>query len=203
MKNLLSSVRHRFERLAARPQPSATSELDQAGKLTNALEKLQGRDRVGVAGEASLVVGGAVAGAAVSSTVAGVAGATTLLGSTSAAGILGGVFVTTTPLGWVVGSAAAAGMIGYGLVKMVQSGSKQDRVREQYAQVFSAQLAALNPTQHSPEQGNFDTLLCRAVSCGALEDAAALRLASLVKDGRLPETVATQRLTALLARYPF
>ncbi len=98
-------------------------------KVRAALDKLKGRDRVGVMGEGAALLGGAGAGAALAGSAAGMAGATTLLGSTSLASLLGGVFVTTTPIGWVVGSAAVAGAAGYGIAKLIRSGSKQDQLR--------------------------------------------------------------------------
>ena len=60
-------------------------------KVRAALDKLKGRDRVGVMGEGAALLGGAGAGAALAGSAAGMAGATTLLGSTSLASLLGGV----------------------------------------------------------------------------------------------------------------
>lgn len=85
----------------------------------------------GVAGEHLAAIGGVVGGIAVAGTVAGTAGATTLLGSGALASALGGVFVTTTPVGWVVGSAALLGAAGYGIAKMIRSGSSQDQMRKE------------------------------------------------------------------------
>lgn len=94
----------------------------------SALERMKRspRDRIGILGELGVTGIGAVAGAAVSSAAAGAAGAATLAGSTTLASILGGVFVTTTPIGWVVGSVAAGAGIGYAASKLVRSGGKAD-----------------------------------------------------------------------------
>ncbi len=94
----------------------------------SALEKMKRspRDRIGILGELSVTGLGAVAGAAVSGAAAGAAGAATLAGSTTLASILGGIFVTTTPVGWVVGAAAAGAGLGYAASKLVRSGGKAD-----------------------------------------------------------------------------
>ena len=79
----------------------------------NALLKIKesGRDKIGLFGEALGFGIGTVGGIGLAGTVASVAGASTLLGSTTLASILGGVFVTATPVGWVVGAAATAGSL--------------------------------------------------------------------------------------------
>lgn len=94
----------------------------------SALEKMKRspRDRIGILGELGVTGLGAAAGAAVSCAAAGVAGAATLAGSTTLASILGGVFVTTTPVGWVIGSVAAGAVLGYAASKLVRSGGKAD-----------------------------------------------------------------------------
>jgi hypothetical protein len=64
---------------------------------------------------------GAGLGAASAATIAGAAGATTVLGSTSLASALPFV-AASTPIGWVVGSAAVAGFMVYSLVRLARGG---------------------------------------------------------------------------------
>lgn len=59
--------------------------------MTSAIEKLKGRDKVGVVSEYASTAGGIAAGAVVASKVAAVAGASTLFGSTTLATALGGL----------------------------------------------------------------------------------------------------------------
>jgi len=73
---------------------------------------------------------GIASGAATASSIASAAGATTLCSSTLLASALGGIFITTTPVGWVVGSAAAAGIIGFGVARWAMSGGKEDQKRK-------------------------------------------------------------------------
>ena len=95
-------------------------------EYNKALEKLKGRDKVGVLGDVLGVGAGIASGVAASGGIAGAAGASTLLGSSALGSLAGGVFVAATPVGWVIGSAAAAGMLGYGISKVIRSGGKVD-----------------------------------------------------------------------------
>jgi len=95
------------------------------------LEKMKKspRDRVGILGEFGATGLGIGAGAGVAGATASAAGVATLFGSSTLASALGGVFVTTTPVGWVVGSIALGGTVGYGISKLVSSGGKNDAIK--------------------------------------------------------------------------
>lgn len=180
-------------------QPIAVSDEppEDAAKLRYALEKLQGRDRVGVAGEAAAVAGSAAAGAALAGSVAGAAGASTLLGSTTLAGVLGGVFVTATPVGWVLGSAVVAGALGYGAVKLMRSGGKQDHLRAELSGRLSSRLVALEQTGHSVGIDGLRRLLRERLESGAITPEAARRVSMLVDQGHLDPDLAVRRICAI------
>ncbi|MBI5251287.1 MAG: ankyrin repeat domain-containing protein [Desulfomonile tiedjei] len=97
-----------------------------------ALEKMKQspKDRIGILGSLGATGLGAAAGAAASGSIAAALGITTLLGSSTLGSIVGGVLVTTTPVGWVIGSAAAAAAIGYGVSKLIRSGARADVIKE-------------------------------------------------------------------------
>jgi hypothetical protein len=111
----------------------------------HALEKMKRspRDRLGILGELGVTGLGVTTGVAISGTVAGVAGAATLAGSTALASLLGGVFVTTTPVGWIVGSAVVCGSLAYTLGKRVRSGSKCDTIKAQTIKELESRIAAM------------------------------------------------------------
>lgn len=92
-----------------------------------ALEKMKRspRDRLGILGELGVTGMGVTTGIALSGTVAVAAGTATLAGSTTLASLLGGIFVTTTPVGWVVGSAVVCGSLAYA----VGNGAQRRQVR--------------------------------------------------------------------------
>jgi len=110
-----------------------------------ALEKMKKspRDRIGILGELGVTGLGAAAGAALSGAAAGVAGVATLAGSSTLASILGGVFITTTPIGWVVGSVAAGAGLGYAASKLVRSGGKSDVYRINSIRDLEARISQL------------------------------------------------------------
>lgn len=108
-----------------------------------ALEKMKNspEDRLGTLSEIGITFAGATAGFVVAGAAASAVGATTLLGSATLAGVLGGVFVTSTPVGWLVGGMALAGGATYGLTKLLRSSSKADEEKAKNIRVMEAQLS--------------------------------------------------------------
>lgn len=180
-------------------QPSVLSDEQRAevDKLRHALDKMRGRDRVGVAGESAALAGSAAAGAALAGSVAGAAGASTLLGSTTLAGVLGGVFVTATPVGWVLGSAVVAGALGYGAVRLVRSGGKQDRLRAEISDRLNTRLETLEQRCAIDSDLDIGRLIAERLEAGVITPEAAQRIVSLVEKGHLDPELAAQRLRAI------
>lgn len=96
-------------------------------------------DRVGTVGRGITAGLGALGGAAASGTVASACGASTLLGSSTLASLLGGIFVTTTPVGWVVGTAAAGAAVCYGAGRLISSGARADAERAELVREMEAE----------------------------------------------------------------
>ena len=118
----------------------------------SALEKMKksSRDRVGVLGELSATGLGGLAGAGLAGTAAGAAGVATIFGSSTFGSILGGIFVTTTPIGWVLGSVALGGVVGYGISKLVNSGGKSDAIKKMNIYELQKRVEQLqNQSQHA------------------------------------------------------
>jgi hypothetical protein len=176
---------------------SADQNTDKA-KLANAIKKLSGRDKVGVSAEVLATAGGAAAGIAAASTVAGAAGATTLLGSTGLASLFGGIFVTTTPVGWVIGSAVIAGAAGYGLMRMVRSGASQDITRREMIERLTKRLSSLQ--EQSEEQAplvELRQLVALTLAAELISDEQGRRIVKLVENGSLNPALAVDRLKSL------
>jgi len=160
--------------------------------ISNAIEKLKGKDKVGVAGEALSIAGGSVTGAAAAGTIASAAGATTLLGSSTLASAFGGIFVATTPIGWVIGSSVIAGAAGYGIAKMIRSGSIQDLKRKEIIKRLSKRLDKI----HTQEGKNTDTkiiqinqLMVLLIANESITEKQAKRMIQLIEDEKLaPDT---------------
>lgn len=122
-----------------------------------ALEKMKKspRDRVGILGELGVTGIGLTAGVAASGSIAAATGAATIAGSTTLASILGGVFVTTTPVGWVVGSAIAGGTLAYSAGKLIRSGSRCDKFKEINIYELEKRISAMrNEAKTAPQQND-------------------------------------------------
>jgi hypothetical protein len=180
-------------------QPKSESN---ANQLSQAIKKLKGKDKVGVLGEVLTGVTGGAAGAAAAGTLASAAGASTLLGSTSLAGALGSVFVTATPVGWVLGAAAFAGAVGYGISKLVRSGSKHDQIREQLIKRLKARITNTN-TKNTIEESQaplieLKQLLSVALEKNLITDARSESMVQLIENGSMNAEIATLRIKSLI-----
>ena len=175
---------------------------EERGKLSAAIKKLRARDTVGVSAEVLATAGGAAAGAAAAGTVASVAGASTLLGSSVLGSAFGGIFVATTPVGWVVGSAVLVGAAGYGLTKLARSGAQQDRLRREIVERLARRLESLNRDGETKTQlTELTQLVTVALAAGLITDVQGQRMVDLVERGSLEVEVAVRRLKDLaLAR---
>ncbi len=197
LRQAASERAQRRNRVEIQPSVFPDEQRPEVEKLRYALDKLRGRDRVGVAGESAAVAGSAAAGAALAGSVAGAAGASTLLGSTTLAGVLGGVFVTATPVGWVLGSAVVAGALGYGAVKLVRSGGKQDRLRAEMSERLNTRLEALEQRRAIDSDLELGRLIGERLEAGVISPEAAQRVLVLVEKGHLSPDLAAQRLRAI------
>lgn len=168
--------------------------------IESAISKLSKSDRIGKASEILSVVGGATAGASAAGAVASAAGATTLLGSTTLASALGGVFVVTTPVGWVAGCALAGGAAAYGVARMLKSGGKNDQLRSEIVGRLSARLKALRHSERSEASTN--TLrghIELALADNTISAEQARRIIALVETGKMDPAVAIERVKQLKA----
>jgi hypothetical protein len=180
--------------------PNPDTEAESSKDIEDAIHKLEGRDRLGKLGEGMGTAGGALAGASAAGVIASAAGASTLFGSTTLAGALGGVFVASTPVGWVVGSAALAGAAGYGIAKMIRSGSRQDKVREEIIERLKKRLGTIRGKRG--EQVALDELrllLPVVIKSGLVTEDQAERMITLVNNGHLGAEIALLRIRAISA----
>lgn len=172
-------------------------------EIKSAIKKLKSKDSVGLTGDVLATVGSAVAGASAAGAVSSIAGASTLLGSTALASALGGVIVTTTPVGWVIGGAAVAGTIGYGIAKMIRSGERHDGIRSQIAAKLKHRLDLVgNRKNDGAELKELRVKLDSAVERGLLAKDRADHMLSLARKKTIPADLALERVSAILAAVP-
>jgi uncharacterized protein (DUF2235 family) len=121
-----------------------------------------------------------------------------LLGSGVLASIFGGLFVTATPIGWVMGSAALMGAAGYGIAKMIRSGSAQDQIRKEVTQRLIQRLAVLKAEKVSPDcKAELSKLIALTLASGSISGEAASRLVTLVEAGTLKPQLALERVRSI------
>lgn len=181
---------------------SQVSTSESTKDIEAAIEKLKGADKVGRAGEVLGVAGGALAGASAAGAVAAAAGATTIFGSATLGTLLGGTFVAATPVGWVIGTAAVAGAAGYGIARMIRSGSEQDQARKEIVERLTQRLAAVEAK--AGEQSALDELrrlMPVALQRGFMSENQAKRMIELVDRKTLSATVALSRLQGIVERH--
>jgi len=115
----------------SQPQQQQPQELS-AEDYIKALERMKKspKDRIGTLASLGAVGLGAAGGVAASTAIAGVAGATSIWGLSTVGSLVGVSVVAATPVGWVIGSAAGAAAIAYGVSKLVRSGGRADAIKE-------------------------------------------------------------------------
>lgn len=181
-----------------KPETQKSSARMEATRIADAIHKLKRPDKVGVAGVGLGTSAGVAGGTAAAGALASAAGATTLLGSTTLASALGGVFVATTPIGWIVGCGIAGGAIGLGIAKLIRSGGAQDQIREDMVKRFQTKLDALRRSEGKQYNlDNLKTVLSAAMKNNSISDDQAERLIKLVSDGKLQAKVALDRINAI------
>lgn len=173
-----------------------TADISEEDKLKKSISALDGKDRVGLLGEGLGAAIGAAGGLATSGTIAAAAGATTFAGSSFLGSALGGVFVTATPVGWVIGSAIVLGAAGYGASKLVRSGSEQDRVRADLVEKLSERLGQIQSVDPNQERSlsELNQLAAVCIAGGLIGEGAVYRMAGLVEEGKLDAEIAVKRL---------
>lgn len=189
-KSALEKLNRRFVK-ACKEMPSLSEE----ELLKKSIASLDGKDRIGLLGDSAAAVIGGLGGAAAAGSIASAAGASTLLGSTTLASALGGVFVTATPIGWVIGSAAVLGAAGYGAGKLIRSGSEQDSVRAELINSLKQKMQTLKSQQPKEDEETELTQLCAICIAGGILDQDDMeRMLTLINEGKMPVSIAIDRL---------
>lgn len=159
-------------------------------------------DKMRILGESGITLVGAGLGAASAATLAGAAGATTVLGSTTLAGALPFV-AAATPVGWVIGSAAAAGFMVFAIARLIRGGGLaegrkyellshyREREQELRARESAGEITEVDRTQ-------FIVALREIVEKDAIRPDQAFRLIEQVEAGRISLTQAFSTLQILV-----
>lgn len=167
--------------------------------LEAAIDRLEGKDKIGTVGEIIGSIGGVGAGAATAGALAGALGATTFLGSTTLGSLVGGFLVTTTPVGWVIGCAVVGGAAAYGVTRLVRSGGQQDAVRATLKKRLRKRLDNLrNKGKDEAALRQLREVMAEALDKHVLDDAQVARTLALIESGSLSVSIALDRIRAML-----
>ena len=172
-------------------------------KLIDDLEK-KPEDKGRILGDIGITAVGAGLGVAAAGSVAVAMGATSIFGVTSAAGWLGLTVVAATPVGWVLGSAAAAGVAAYTVSRFIRNGGmsegKKAKLLNRYRE--EARLVAAKEEAGSiadSDRTRFIVALRDLISKDVIPPDLAFRFIEQVERGGLPISQALVLISDLLS----
>lgn len=171
-------------------------------KLIDELEKSP-EDKGRILGDIGITAVGAGLGVAAAGSVAAAVGATSIFGVTSAASWLGLTVVAATPVGWILGGAAAAGAAAYTVSRLIRNGGMSEgkkaelliRYREE-AQIVAAKEEA--GTIADRDRTRFIVALRDLISKDVIPPDVAFRFIEQVERGGLPISQAFALISDLL-----
>lgn len=160
-------------------------------------------DRGRILGQAGITVMGAGLGAAAASTVATIAGVTSIPVLTSAASWIGVTAVVATPVGWVVGVAAAGGALAYGLSHLLRDGGISEGRKMELLQVYREQLQRAEEKERAntittEDRSQFISGLRELIEKDALSPEKAFQLIEAVERGAMPISTAYKLIAGIL-----
>ncbi|MNR31542.1 hypothetical protein D3C85_1490580 [compost metagenome] len=90
------------------------------------------------------------------------------------------------------------GAAGYGIAKMIRSGSAQDQVRKEVSERLSQRLAVPKAENVAPDcKAELSRLIALTLASGSISEEAATRLVTLVEAGTLTPQLALERVRSI------
>jgi hypothetical protein len=159
-------------------------------RMISELEKSP-NDKVRILGQTGITLVGAGLGAAAAGTIAGMAGATSIWGATTLAGWAGVTVAAATPVGWVVGCAAAAGALVYGVSRIIRGGTLSEGRKLELLRKYREELRHINvrETAGSITDSDRTRFICsmrELIDKELLAPQMAFRLIEQVEGGAIP-----------------
>lgn len=160
-------------------------------------------DKGRLLGDIGISVVGAGLGAAAAGTLASAAGVTSIFGVTSIAGWLGLTVVAATPVGWVVGGAAAAGAAAYTVSRLIRNGGMSEgrkaelliRYREEAREIAAKEAAGKIA---DGDRTRFIVELRELIDKDVIPADVAFRFIEQVEQGEIPISQAFSMIHSLL-----
>jgi hypothetical protein len=148
-------------------------------------------DKIRILGDTGITVIGAGLGAAAAGTLASVAGVTSVLGLTTVASWLGVTAVAATPIGWIIGSAAAAGAAAYGVSRIIHGGGLSEGRRLELLQKFREEANNMESKERlesitAVDRTQFILFMREPIDKNLISPDKAKKLIKFVEEGRIP-----------------
>jgi hypothetical protein len=161
-------------------------------QLLKAVEQLEKNptDKVGILADVGIVGVGAVLGAAGAGTLATAAGATSIPVLTTVGSWVGVTLVGATPIGWVVGTAAAGAAVAYGVSRLVKGSGYDEGKKKQLLTQLRERLKEVEAKERASSVGdsdktNFHIFLKEPVKLDLISPKQAQDLITAVENGQL------------------
>jgi hypothetical protein len=174
-------------------------------QLLKVIDELQKSpdDRVRILGDLGISAVGVGLGAAAAGTMATIAGVSSIPVVTTAASWLGVSAVAATPIGWILGIAAAGGALAYGISRLIRDGGMSEGRKRELLQVYQERLRE-NLFREGAEQvtckdrNQFISSLRELIEKEAIAPKKAFQLIEAVERGTIPISEAYSLITAIL-----
>ena len=176
-------------------------------KLIDDLEK-KPEDRVRVLGDVGITVVGVGLGAAAAIPVASALGATSIFGVTTAAHWLGLSVLSVTPVGWILGGAAAGGAAVYTVSRLIRSGVMSEGKKAELLIRYQEQMRVIAAKEEAGKISDNDRMsfliaLRELVSKEVIPPDVAFRFIEQVESGTLAISQAFALISDLLSEVDF
>ncbi len=162
-------------------------------QLIDMIDKLQKNphDKIRILGDTGITVLGVGLGAAAAGTLAGAAGATSILGLTTVASWLGVTAVAATPVGWIIGSAAAAGAAAYCVSRIIHGGGLSEGRKFELLQKYMDQKNNMEAKERlenitTEDRTQFILFMREPIDKNVISPDKAKKLITFVEEGRIP-----------------
>lgn len=172
-------------------------------KLIDGLEK-KPEDKGRILGDIGITVIGAGLGAAATGTVATAVGVTSIFGVTSVAGWLGLTVVAATPVGWILGGAAAAGVATYTVSRLIRNGGMSEGKKAELLNRYREEIRLMAAKEETGsiadgDRTRFIVALRDLISKDVIPPDVAFRFVEQVERGGLPISQAFGLISDLLS----
>ncbi len=206
MGNVENSSPNAMEMVSASTQTSTSEKKITKKQLLRMIDDLKKNpnDKVRILGDAGVTLVGAGLGAAAAGTIASALGATSIFGVTTVAGWLGVTAVAATPVGWVIGAAAAGAGLAYGISRIVHGGGLSEGRKLELLQKYKEEVKDMEAkevagTISEEDKNSFIISMRELIDKEAIDPEEARALIEYVENGVIPLSQAFETVHALLA----